>query len=71
MNSSLKSGKKRRFWSAVVFIVLEDRHVGFTDHLERHVLRRATNADCRLADWQVIEVNIVVECFNRFSTPKL
>ena len=26
----------------------------------------ATNADSRLADWQVNEVNLVVECFNRF-----
>ena len=25
-----------------------------------------TNADCRLTDWQVKEVNIVVKCFNRF-----
>ena len=27
--------------------------------------RFATNADCRLADWQVNEENFVVECFNR------
>ena len=27
--------------------------------------RCVTNADCRLADWQVNEVNIVVKCFNR------
>ena len=34
-------------------------------------VRCATNADCRLADWKVNEVNIVVKCFNRFSIPKL
>ena len=33
--------------------------------------RCATNADCRLADWQVNEVNIVVKCSNRFPIPKL
>ena len=26
----------------------------------------ATNGDCRLADWQVSKVNIVVKCSNRF-----
>ena len=26
--------------------------------------------DCRLADWQVNEVNIVVKCSNRFPIPK-
>ena len=31
----------------------------------------ATNADCRLADWQVNEVNIVVKYSNRFPIPKL
>ena len=31
----------------------------------------ATNADCRLADWQVNEENIVVKCFDGFSKPKL
>ena len=31
----------------------------------------AKNADCRLADWQVNEVNIVVKCSNRLSRPKL
>ena len=31
----------------------------------------ATNADCRLADWQVNEINIVVKWSNRFSIPKL
>ena len=30
----------------------------------------ATNADCRLADCQVNEENLVVECFNRFPIPK-
>ena len=33
--------------------------------------RCATNADCRLAYWQVNEVNIVVKCFNRFPITKL
>ena len=33
--------------------------------------RCATNADCRLGDWQVNEVNIVVKCSNRFPIPKL
>ena len=33
--------------------------------------RCATNADFRLADWQVNEVNIVVKCSNRFPIPKL
>ena len=31
----------------------------------------ATNADCRLADGQVNEINIVVKCSNRFPIPKL
>ena len=31
--------------------------------------RCATNADCRLADWQLNEINIVVKCSNRFSIP--
>ena len=30
----------------------------------------ATNVDCRLANWQVNEVNIVVKCSNRFPFPK-
>ena len=31
----------------------------------------ATNADCRLADWQVNDqVNIVVICANRFFIPE-
>ena len=33
--------------------------------------RCATNADCRLADWQVNEVNIVVKYSNRFPISKL
>ena len=33
--------------------------------------RCATNADCRLADWRVNEVNIVVKCSNRVPIPKL
>ena len=32
--------------------------------------RCATNADCRLTDWQVNEVNIVVKCPIRFRIPK-
>ena len=33
--------------------------------------RCATNADCRLADWQVNDqVNIVVICANRFFIPE-
>ena len=28
--------------------------------------RCATNSDCRLADWQVNEVDIDVKCSNRF-----
>ena len=33
--------------------------------------RCATNADCRLADWQVNDqVNIVVICTNRFFIPE-
>ena len=32
--------------------------------------RCATNADCRLADWPVNEVNIVLKCSNRFPIPK-
>ena len=32
--------------------------------------RCATNADCRLADWKVNEVNIVLKCCNRFPIPK-
>ena len=27
--------------------------------------------DCRLADWQVNDVNNAVKCFNRFPIPKL
>ena len=34
-------------------------------------LRCSTNADCRLADWQVNEVKIVVKYSNRFPIPKL
>ena len=34
-------------------------------------VRCATNADCRLADWQVNEVNIVLNVLNTFSIPKL
>ena len=30
-----------------------------------------TNTDCRLADWQVNVVKIVMKCFNRFLMPKL
>ena len=30
----------------------------------------ASNADCRLANWQVNEVNIVVKCSNGFPIPK-
>ena len=30
-----------------------------------------TNADCRPADWQVNEENLVVECFNRVPIPKV
>ena len=30
----------------------------------------ATNVDCRLANWQVNKVNIVVKCSNRFPIPK-
>ena len=33
--------------------------------------RCATNADCRLTDWQVNEVKIFVKCSNRFRIPKL
>ena len=31
----------------------------------------ATNADCRLADRQVNEINIVVKCSNRVSIPNI
>ena len=30
-----------------------------------------TKTDCRLANWQVSEVNVVVKCSNRFLIPKL
>ena len=30
-----------------------------------------TNADCRLAYWQVSKVNIVVKCSNRFPINKI
>ena len=30
-----------------------------------------TNTDCRLVNWQVNEVKIVVKCSNRFLIPKL
>ena len=36
-----------------------------------HTTWCATNAGCRLADWQVIEVNIIVKSSNRFPIPKL
>ena len=31
----------------------------------------ATNTDCRLAGWQVSEVNIVMKCSHRFPISKL
>ena len=46
---------------------------GFQDYslLKLPAFWCATNADCRLPDWQVNEVNIVVKCFNRFPISKL
>ena len=35
------------------------------------LIRCATNADCRLAGWQVNEENFVVECFKRVPIPKV
>ena len=34
-------------------------------------VRQTHTADCRLGDWQVFEVNIVLKCLNRFPIPKL
>ena len=42
-----------------------------TGNVETYFCRCATNADCRLADWQVSEINIVVKFSNRFCIPKL
>ena len=47
---------------------LLENHTPAQQHIP--VLRCATNADCRLADWQVNEENLVVECFDRVPIPK-
>ena len=61
-----KVGKNSRYFvgvfnNTIIPLVL----VGYEMIIANLALRArcATNADCRLADWQVNEVNIVVKCF--------